>query len=1024
MDMRKALEKGQVLVFDGGSIFYRIQKESARGGSSLVYDATYRDNIGEEKFVRIKECYPFFLTISREADGSLVPDPDSEAAFAREKENMRAAYRQGNEFFKTDGLTNFTANTYNLYEANQTIYIVSSYAQGEKLSYRADRPLEENISLVRTTALVIQKIHDRGYLYLDIKPDNIFVFEGTTEIIQLFDFDSLFPIRSAQRTASDYHGRISYTKGFAALEQKMGDPKRIGIYSDVYGIGALLFYLIFHRTPNAPDCGPDAEYDFTLAGIPVETYPDKLFFRLVEFFRRTLANYYLDRYPDMGTVLEELDELKKLANLTTPFFYSTRISKPGFLLGRTKEKQWLSRWFAGNERNALFLTGMGGIGKSTLIRTFLAENARNFDGILCVNYNVSLQKTILDDRQIKISTVEKNEKESEEEYFTRKLNAIRQISLGKQIVLVIEDYTGDKRQDLSAILRIPWKVILVTRRKALAEGYDCLEVFAIQKRKSLYALFENYLGKPLQEADFPYLDRIIEKTAGHTLVLELIAKQIAKSYLSIKTASALAGQYGFLHIAPEKVVYTKDFVTYHETVCVILAQLFEVAQISEEKSLLLKILTFFGSQGIDADLFARILNLPFQDNINELHTEGWLHLEEKHLTMHPVIREMVLAWPVTTAVRTALVQVLTELSAKLPMNTSTVFCKPITTDYPEIVLYRELAEHFLRELRPEWIPGDERRRRSLMYQVMLLMPREREDDILRYSEELLPYMPDENPFALLVLYKKILEIYYEKRDLAGAAKKLAEAGLLVRRCHDPYIWGEYYRLRAEYYEYRLNGVYDAVTDEEKNDYKFIIRSLNQAIRYMKRSKYSGCKQLLTEYYRAKTTVMLRNPFENPARIRKMRFRLQSLAEKYALPETELIRNYHMTLAWYYTYIERNREKTGVHLSIGCRISRKLCMEKLDLMDEFLIPCANILVEWQEYDRSAECLIYGIQECRRQKDVLVYVRKKAELMRYLLEVFCYGGDFEKARVLLRYLEEVVNELGECEINKTGPFYGSV
>ena len=236
MDSRTALQRGTVLRFRDG-YEYTITDELARGGSSIVYNAFYPDNLGQKKAVRIKECYPFKCNLVRQPNGRLlVPEAES-VLFSEAKQKLRRAYRLGNEFFATDGLTNLTANTYNIFEANNTLYVVSAYAQGQELSYRRYPAVKDSIAAVKSAANAISRIHNKGYLYLDIKPGNILTLEGTTELIQLFDFDTVVPIANI----AELGDRISYTKGFAALELQTGDDRQIGRHTDVSGIGALLF---------------------------------------------------------------------------------------------------------------------------------------------------------------------------------------------------------------------------------------------------------------------------------------------------------------------------------------------------------------------------------------------------------------------------------------------------------------------------------------------------------------------------------------------------------------------------------------------------------------------------------------------------------------------------------------------------------------------------------------------------------------------------------------------------------------
>ncbi len=74
MDGRIALAPGNVLKLstNTGYIEYRITREIGRGGSCIVYDASYTDNLGNFKLVRIKECYPHAMRFTRDEDGMKV----------------------------------------------------------------------------------------------------------------------------------------------------------------------------------------------------------------------------------------------------------------------------------------------------------------------------------------------------------------------------------------------------------------------------------------------------------------------------------------------------------------------------------------------------------------------------------------------------------------------------------------------------------------------------------------------------------------------------------------------------------------------------------------------------------------------------------------------------------------------------------------------------------------------------------------------------------------------------------------
>lgn len=243
MDGRKALTPGTILKLSTrtGYTEYSVRHEIGRGGSCIVYDASNSDNLGNDKLVRIKECYPHALRISRDADGVLSADDRDSAAFKAAKKRLIDAYQKNHELFATEELSNTVANTSNLYEENGTIYIVTTWLNGQTFAYAKIATLHDCIALVLSTARVLKSMHDAGYLYLDLKPENILTIKGSLDLVQLFDFDSMVAmadLEAAIRTNDPTALRTSYTRDYAPLEQKTGKLRQIGRHSDLYSLGA------------------------------------------------------------------------------------------------------------------------------------------------------------------------------------------------------------------------------------------------------------------------------------------------------------------------------------------------------------------------------------------------------------------------------------------------------------------------------------------------------------------------------------------------------------------------------------------------------------------------------------------------------------------------------------------------------------------------------------------------------------------------------------------------------------------
>jgi eukaryotic-like serine/threonine-protein kinase len=127
-----------------------------------------------------------------------------------------------------------------------------------------------------TACRAIDFAHTRGILHLDIKPQNIVTGEfGETQIIdwglaQITDADmlekvheesgnlgsgsargdSVTPASREKSTATNVLPRgLRGTPAYAAPEQWTGDPKVLGSWTDVYGLGATLFEILASKAP-------------------------------------------------------------------------------------------------------------------------------------------------------------------------------------------------------------------------------------------------------------------------------------------------------------------------------------------------------------------------------------------------------------------------------------------------------------------------------------------------------------------------------------------------------------------------------------------------------------------------------------------------------------------------------------------------------------------------------------------------------------------------------------------------------
>lgn len=658
MDRRRALTPGTILRLRTrtGYTEYSVRREIGRGGTCIVYDASSTDNLGNDKLVRIKECYPHALRISRSEDGMLRADDRDSAAFEAAKKRLIDAYQKNHTLFAAEELSNTVANTSNLYEENETIYIVSTWLNGQTFADAKIETLHDRIALVLSTAKVFKNIHDAGYLYLDLKPENILTIKGSLDLVQLFDFDSMIAmadLEAAVRSNDPAALRTSYTRGYAPLEQQTGKLRQIGRHSDLYSLGAVLFEALWHKTPTAFDCEENAEYDFSQMAYSKAHYQDSLFRELTAFFRKTLASYHGDRYQDAVEAVEQLKKILALADETKPYLFSSPIPSPAFFTGRETEMEVLSQLLHTPGQHTFNLYGMGGIGKSTLVRAWLGDHRDEYDAVLWLYDQGKIVELLCDDLSVHVNTVQRMKDEPLEKYLERKLRALTEIVSRQRVLVVVDNVLPGHLDDLQPLLNVGWYVLLISRA-ALAEGlYPSLCVEEL-KPNALASLFVRYAHAEISSYEDARAFEVIANTVyGHTLTIELLGRQIARSYLTIHEAAEMVERAGFRALPGEKIDYIHDQQAFMAPLTKILDQLVEIDQFTETEKQLLQIISVFELPDVKISLLRELTSSAMIETIHRLESCGWLVVESQRIVFHPLMREYIRTWLWTDKIRRA-----------------------------------------------------------------------------------------------------------------------------------------------------------------------------------------------------------------------------------------------------------------------------------------------------------------------------------------------------------------------------------
>ena len=138
----------------GGTMRFVIGRTVGFGGSCIVYDGYYVNNAGVKSTVRIKECFPYKLHLRRSEAGVLIAENGENERFEAYKMRMRKSFETAHFLHETTGLTNYTAHVFDMYEANGTVYIISSYTEGNVLSNVVFASLKDAVRAVISLSLI------------------------------------------------------------------------------------------------------------------------------------------------------------------------------------------------------------------------------------------------------------------------------------------------------------------------------------------------------------------------------------------------------------------------------------------------------------------------------------------------------------------------------------------------------------------------------------------------------------------------------------------------------------------------------------------------------------------------------------------------------------------------------------------------------------------------------------------------------------------------------------------------------
>ena len=223
---------------------YRIIRVLGQGGFGITYEA---EQVALKRIVAIKE---FFMKdyCDREEGNSQVSTPTANSRilvdsfrtkFVKEAQ-MIASFRNPH-----------IVSIYDVFEENGTAYYVMEFLDNGSLidvvKRKGPLPEAEAIRLINQVGDALSYIHEKNFLHLDVKPSNI-LFNGDGEAVLIdFGISKHYDETGGQTSTTP----VGISKGYAPIEQyqQQGNVTRFSPATDIYSLGATLFFLLTGNNP-------------------------------------------------------------------------------------------------------------------------------------------------------------------------------------------------------------------------------------------------------------------------------------------------------------------------------------------------------------------------------------------------------------------------------------------------------------------------------------------------------------------------------------------------------------------------------------------------------------------------------------------------------------------------------------------------------------------------------------------------------------------------------------------------------
>ncbi len=295
--------------------------------------------------------------------------------------------------------------------------------------------------------------------------------------------------------------------------------------------------------------------------------------------------------------------------------------------------------------NAVFLCGMGGIGKSEIAKAYAQQHRERFPTVIFAVCETDLCSLIASDSAVPVENLSQSAAsggagETTEEYFERKMAVLKSI-MDERTLFIIDNFDQKEDGHLEEILALPCKLLLTSRADFSDYGYEMVRIEPMRDLADLVQLAEKlYRPYPAGE-EKKALEEIILLLGKHTYAVSLAASQMKADHMKPSKMLAKLQNEG-MHIQTRG-TFSRKPGEKAGTAYDHIRALFDFSGLDEEACQVLRCLACMPKEGIDTDLFLEYAGIEEYGIVAHLAELNWVQRDDEkdRLGLHMLVRELV-----------------------------------------------------------------------------------------------------------------------------------------------------------------------------------------------------------------------------------------------------------------------------------------------------------------------------------------------------------------------------------------------